>query len=65
MILEKIIIKIYLKDMKKPLCTAILTSEDQLQEFLNELNGENRFIEFGQVAFNKTEFKYYTVQYKR
>lgn len=64
MILTKIIVKIYLKDIKKPVCTAILSSEDQLNQFLHDLNSADRYIEFGQIVINKTELKYYTINYK-
>lgn len=55
-------IKIYVKNKRKPIAQAILSSERQLEEFKNELNSPNEFIDFYQIFIKKSEFIYATIK---
>lgn len=65
--MQKTILKLYLKNSKKPLFTAELLDdgEEILNELVRNLNDENIFvIKFGKVVFNKNEFHHYEIIYK-
>ena len=63
---RKIILKIYIKNKKKPIAIAQLNSESQVNDFFKELNDQNlKFIKFGQIGLNKTEFRYAEIIYKK
>jgi len=55
-------VKIYIKGKNKPLATAILSSEKQLEAFKDELNNDNEFIDFYEIIIKKSEFLYATIR---
>lgn len=58
-------VTIFLKDMKRPLCTGIFNSDRLYSKFISELNDyDEENIVFGEVIFNKREFKYAKVKRK-
>ena len=63
--MQKIILKIYLKNKRRPLCEITLSSMDLYKEFIELLNDNNsNVIEIGQVSFAKSEFRYAVFKYK-
>lgn len=62
--MKQIKINIYLKDIKKPLCTAVLSKNEQVAELLEEMNSGKQIINFYNIIFNINEFKYLTIEEK-
>ena len=60
--MKQIEVKIYIKGKSKPLATAILSSEKQLEAFKDELNNDSEFIDFYEIIVKKSEFLYATIK---
>ncbi len=58
------IVKIYLKGNKKPVCMMELENEDLLNDFLNELNGDKKYIKFYQLILDRDLFERADIYYK-
>lgn len=56
---EQINLFIYLKGIKKPF-HAIVSSQHQIDDLINNLNTKD-IIEFGQIIFAKSEFRFIKV----
>ena len=60
--INEITLKIYIKNKKIPF-TAILSSEKQLENFVNELKSTEEVIKFGDIIFLKKDLKYITIKH--
>lgn len=59
-------VTIYLKNKLKPLCTGVFNSETLYEKFVKELNDyDKENIVFGEVIFNKREFKYAKIKRRK
>lgn len=62
--MPKIIVKLYVKNNKKPISIMELDNEDLLDELLNKLNDSNKFIRYYQLILNREEFERAEIIYK-
>ncbi len=62
--MEKIIVKIYVKNNKRPISIMELDSEELLDELLNTLNANNKFIRYYQLILNRDLFERAEIIYK-
>ena len=60
--MKQILVKIYIKNRIRPIATAILSSEKQLETFKAELNGAGEIIDFYNIIINRSEFLYATIK---
>ena len=63
--MEQIEVKVYLKKRIRPIATAILSSEKQLNEFKDELTipkGPDDFVDFYEIIIKRSEIKYVTIR---
>lgn len=49
---------LYIKNKKKPLCTAIFESKASLENFISSLSSESMLIRVGNMIFRKEDFHY-------
>lgn len=61
--MTQIELKIYLKCMKKPI-VAVLSKEEQVEEFYDKLENSNGVVRFYKIIFALNEFKYATINEK-
>ena len=62
--MKKIIVKIYVKNNKRPISIMELDNEELLDELLNTLNANNKFIRYYQLILNRDEFDRAEIIYK-
>lgn len=62
--MKQIEVNIFLKNMKKPVATAILSKEEQLDELFDEINSGKDVVRFYNIAFSVSEFRYATIEEK-
>lgn len=63
--MQKIILKIYIKNKKLPLCEVNVESDEIVDKLYEELNDTSKtVIKFGQIVFAISEFRYLTIIYK-
>ena len=63
--MQKIILKIYIKNKRLPLCEVNVESDEIINKLYEDLNDTSKnVIKFGQIVFAISEFKYLTIEYK-
>lgn len=63
--MQKIILKIYIKNKKLPLCEVNVESDEIINKLYEDLNNTSKnVIKFGQIVFAINEFRYLTIEYK-
>lgn len=62
--MQKIVLRIYIKGMKKPLCTCDVENENVLDTIYQKVKNDD-IVKFGQIIFAKSEFRYATITYEK
>lgn len=63
--MQKIILKIYIKNKRLPLCEVNVESDEIINKLYEDLNDTSKnVIKFGQIVFAISEFRYLTIEYK-
>lgn len=63
---EKYKIKIFLKNVKKPIATFETYDETDIDEFFDAMNDSSfRFLKYGPIGINKVEFSYCIIKSKK
>lgn len=63
--MQKIILKIYVKNKRLPLCEVNVESDEIINKLYEDLNDTSKnVIKFGQIVFAISEFRYLTIEYK-
>ena len=62
--MQKIVLKIYIKNKRSPLCIVDIESQDTFDKLYEMVNNEKQVVKFGQIMFATNEFRYATIEYK-
>lgn len=62
--MQKIVLKIYVKNKRRPLCIVDVESQDTFDKLYEMLNNGDQVVKFGQIIFASSEFRYATIEYK-
>lgn len=62
--MQKIVMKIYVKNKRRPLCIVDVESQETFDKLYDMLNTGDQVIKFGQIIFASSEFRYATIEYK-
>lgn len=62
--MQKIVLKIYIKNKRKPLCIVDAESQDTFDKLYEMVNNGDQVVKFGQIMFATNEFRYATIEYK-
>lgn len=62
--MQKIVLKIYIKNKRSPLCIVDVESQDTFDKLYEMVNNGKQVVKFGQIMFATNEFRYATIEYK-
>jgi hypothetical protein len=62
--MQRIIIKIYIKNKILPLATVEVEDSKKFDELYEIIENARNVVKFGQVVFLKTEFRYATLTFR-
>ncbi len=64
--LEKYIVEIYIKNIKKPIASFETYDEKDIDEFFEAMNDSSyRFLKYGPIGLNKVEFSHCIIKCKK